>query len=270
MLEAITQNIHMKEIVVDTLKNVVKAGTNLKPQTANDYHWLEIILKNNPGLITIIITGLLLPIGLVWINNRNTRKLKELEKQLDEKYKGKEIIKDQEKAIYSSLSKILFDVQQLHVSLSGSCVDKNCIEQALSKFDISITKYHEEISNNLLYMPSQIIDSIYKFYSKISDLKISLKEFNDTKNFEMAHVSVYMYSTQLADILMDIQETLIAQDETLRKNFDKTHQQMMKYCCGKKPPRELLEKYIELIKQLKPSTKQEDIDELIAMWEWEV
>ena len=259
----------MIQIVIDTLKTtakVVDVAVKNSP-TNNNYAWLELILKNNPGIITILFTGLILPIGLVWINNRNSRKLKELEKQLDEKYKSKEVIKNQEKAIYSSLSKILFDVQQLHVELSGTCVDKNCIEQAITKFDSSITKYHEEISNNLIYMPSEIINKIYKFYGKISDLKISLKEFNEAKKFDMAHVSVYMYSTQLAEILIDIQESLIAQDEVLRKKFDKTQQQIMKYCCGKKPPQDLLDKYIALIKEAKPSITDEEIADLKSMWE---
>ena len=254
----------------DTLKVIaktIKAAERLPQSNSGHYEWLEILLKNNPGLITIIITGLILPIGLVWINNRNTRKIKELEKELDQKYKGKEDVKNQEKAIYSSLSKILFDVQQLHVALSGTCVDKNCIETAMSKFDISITKYHEEISNNLLYMPSNIINSIYTFYSKISDLKIALKEFNDTKNFEMAHVSVYMNSTELAEILIDIQDKLVEKNETLKKNFDKTQQQMMKYCRGRKPPKELFDKYLKLLLEMHPNTTQEQIDLMKRRWE---
>ncbi len=151
----------------DTLINSVKSVSNIIEKSSNssniDKGWFEILLINNPGLITIIITGLFLPIGLLWLNNRNSRKLIELEKQLEEKYNGNYEIKNQERSIYSSLSKILFDVQQLHVALSGTCIDKNCIENAVLKFDDSITKYHEEISNNLLYMPSIIINNIYKF-----------------------------------------------------------------------------------------------------------
>ena len=254
----------------DTLKVIaktIKVAKQLPQNNSGQYEWLEIILKNNPGLITIIITGLILPVGLVWINNRNTRKIKELEKELDQKYKGKEDVKNQEKAIYSSLSKILFDVQQLHVALSGTCVDKNCIENAMAKFDTSITKYHEEISNNLLYMPSNIINSIYSFYSKISDLKIALKEFNDSKNFEMAHVSVYMHSTELAETLIDIQDKLVEKDASLKKNFDKTQQQMMKYCCGRKPPKELFDKYLKLLMEMHPNTTQEQIDLMKRRWE---
>ena len=259
----------LNSLAADSLKfatDSIAKVANVLPGPAQ-HSWFEILLEKNPGVVTIFLTGIILPLGLVWINNRNSIKSKEIEKQLDEKYKGKDDIKNQERAIYSSLSKILFDVQQLHVALSGTCVDKNCIEHAVVKFDASLTKYHEEISNNLLQMPSVVIDSIYKFYGKISDLKISLKEFNDSKNFEMAHVSVYMYSTQLAETLIEIQEILIAQNEALVKKFDKTQQEMMKYCCGRKPPKELLEKYIDIIGTLKPTIKKEEIDQLRKMWD---
>ena len=183
--------------MIDTLQvaaAISKTLAKIPVTSQGEYAWLEILLKNNPGLLTIFITGLILPISLVWINNRNARKIKELEKELDETYKGKEVMKSHERSVYASLSKILFDVQQLHVALSGTCIDKNCIENAVSKFDESMTKYHGEISSNLLYMSSNVINSIYLFYSKISDLKISLKEFNESQNFEMAHVCVYDYS----------------------------------------------------------------------------
>lgn len=252
----------------DTIPNNIQLLQDSASEIVNKSHgWFEILLENNPGLFTILITGLLLPLGMIWLNNRNTRKNKELEKQLDEKYSKKENIKNQERAVYSSLSKILFDVQQLHVALSGSCVDKNCIDNAVAKFDSSIIKYHEEISNNLLYMPSIIIDNIYRFYSQISDLKVSLKEFNDSKNFEMAYVSVYACSTDLADTLINIQELLIAEDIELKKNFDKAEQDMMRYCCGRKPPKKELDKYIVLLEKMKPESSKEEIERLKEIFE---
>ena len=218
------------------------------------------ILSEKPEIIVTILSGFLLPIALVWLNNHYNLKNKTKEKELDVKYNSKEEIRTQEKAVYASLSKILFDVQQLHVSLSGTCVDENCIKNALEKFDVSITKYHKEISNNLLYMSSKVINDIYKFYSRISDLKISLMEFNDSKNFEMAHVSVYLISTELAEIVIGIQENLIENKTDLKIEFDKTQQEMVKYCCGRKPPRELFDKYLTLLKQLKPATTELELE----------
>lgn len=252
----------MKEQIVDTLSKSKELIEETIAKNAQSSHWFELMIEKNPGLFTVLITGLLLPVAVLVLTNRNTKRLKELEKELDQKYQGKQEVKNQEKAVYSSLSKILFDVQQLHVALSGTCIDKNCIDCAVAKFDSSITKYHEEISNNLLYMPSVIIDNIYKFYSKISDLKISLKEWNDSKNFEMAHVSVYSYSIELADVVIDIQELLVAENATLKKNFDKAEQEMMKYCCGRKPPKEVIEKYIELYQQINPDVSDDEIERL--------
>lgn len=224
------------------------------------------LLTEKPEILVTILSGFLLPIILVWLNNKYNLKQKDKEKELELKYSTKNNLKNQEKSVYSSLSKILFDVQQLHVSLSGTCIDQNCINNAVKKFDESITKYHEEISNNLLYMPSKVIDLIYKFYGKISDLKISLKSFNDTKNYQMAHVSVYLDSTELAEILIDIQDFLIQKDEILKKDFDKTKQEMMKYCCGSKPPQQLFDNYVILLRQMKPGLNDDEINRMISRW----
>ena len=90
---------------MDTTKSIIDTLHLLKQPLAqigqSKYEWLEIILKNNPGLLTILITGLLLPIGLVYINNRNNRKMKELEKELDIKFSNKEDIRQQEKIVYA-------------------------------------------------------------------------------------------------------------------------------------------------------------------------
>ncbi|MGN6439060.1 MAG: hypothetical protein ACTHMM_21130 [Agriterribacter sp.] len=224
------------------------------------------LLTEKPEILVTILSGFLLPIILVWLNNRYNIQQKDKEKELELKYSTKNDLKIQEKAVYSSLSKILFDVQQLHVSLSGNCIDQNCIDHAVTKFDESLIKYHEEISNNLLYMPSKIIDLIYKFYGRISDLKISLKNFNDNKNYEMAHVSVYLDSAGLAEILIDIQDYFIQKDEILKKDFNKTQQEMMKYCCGSKPPKELFDKYVILLKQTQPTLSEEEISFRVLRW----
>jgi len=116
-----------------------------------------------PEILITILSGFLMPIILIYLNNKSNHGLKMLDKEIEIKYSDINNLKNQERSVYSSLSKILFDVQQLHVSLSGTCVDENCLNKAITKFDDSIVKYHEEISNNLLYMPSKAIDLIYKF-----------------------------------------------------------------------------------------------------------
>lgn len=222
--------------------------------------------KEKPEILVTILSGFLLPIILVWLNNHYNLKGKSKEKELDLEYGSKKEIQRSEKEIYASLSKILFDVQQLHVALSGTCVDSNCITDAVKKFDTDVNQCHEEISKNLLHMPSSVINEIYRFYSKISDLKISLREFNDSKNFSMAHVCVYDYATEIAETLIDIQEKLLDGKDELKKKFDKTEQQIMKYCCGRKPPKELLEQYLTLLKELKPTVSDVQIEMVRNRW----
>lgn len=222
--------------------------------------------KDKPEILITVLSGFLLPIGLVWLNNYYNLKSKSRDKELELEYNSKEEIQRSEKEIYASLSKILFDVQQLYVSLSGTCVDSTCIASAVSKFDSNIDKCHQEISKNLLYMPSNIINEIYRFYSKISSLKISLKEFNESKNFSMAHVCVYDYATEIAEILIDIQEKLLEDKNILKKKFNKAEQQIMKYCCGRKPPKDLLDEYLELLSKLKPSLTDLEIEAIRKRW----
>lgn len=204
---------------------------------------LKHILDNNPGLVNIILTGVFLPLGILWLTNRNNRQLKRIEKNLDLQYKTKDDIREQEKKVYASLSKILFDVQQLHVALSGRCVDTSCIIDALKKFDLSVSKCHDEIADNMLYLSSDAINLIYKFYNSIGQLKIQLQELDKRKEYEMANVVVYYSSQHLADSLIEIQDLFISQRSELKVQFDKTKQEMMRYCCGQEPPKELKEKY---------------------------
>lgn len=37
---------------------------------------------------------------------------------------------------------------------------------------------------------------------------------------------------------------------------------MMKYCCGRKPPKEVIEKYIELYQQINPDVSDDEIERL--------
>lgn len=209
---------------------------------------LRLILDKNPGIINIILTAVLFPLGFMWLTNRNNRKMKEIEKSLEIKFNSKEDLRQQEKKVYSALSKILFDVQQLHVSLSGTCVDNDCITNAVKKFDESVSKCHDDISNNMLYLSSNAINLIYQFYKQISELKIELKELNDRKAFDMAHVSVFFSSQSLADTVIAVQEIFVVERSDLKVRFDKTQQEMMRNCCGTPPPAALKQKY-ETLKQ---------------------
>lgn len=237
-------------IIEASLDTVISTSNQIVENVTTNESWIITMLESNPGLMNILLTGVILPISILLITNWHTRKSKTLDKELDIKYNSKEDIRQQEKSVYASLSKLLFDVQQLHVELSGSCVDEDCINRAIEKFEKSGTKFHEEIAENMLYLSSKVIDDIYRFYNKMSDLKIRLREFNSSKNFDMAHVLVHYLSRDLATILMDIQDRLLKKRSDDEIEFDRTMQEMMLYCCGHEPPQELKDKYLNLIEQL--------------------
>jgi hypothetical protein len=204
---------------------------------------LRLILDKNPGLLSILLTGVLLPLGILWLTNIHTRKQKQTEKSLENKYNSKINLRKQEQMIYSSLSKILFDVQQLHISVAGICDSKACITEALKIFDESVSKYHGDISNNMLYLSSEVINLVYKFYKLISELKIELGGYEETKEYELAPVSVYFSSLALSDVIIEIQGIFMGERGDLKIHFDKAHQEMMKQCCGAPPSEELRKKY---------------------------
>lgn len=95
----------------------------------------------------------------------------------------------------------------------------------------------------MLYLSSDAINLIYQFYNIIGQLKIQLQELDKRKEYTMANVTVFYSSQALADTVIEIQDLFISQRSDLKVQFDKTKQQMMRYCCGQEPPKELKEKY---------------------------
>jgi hypothetical protein len=209
---------------------------------------LQLLLDKNPGLLSILFTGVLLPLGILWLTNRHNRKQKESEKSLDIKYNSKEDLRHQKRMIYASLSKILFDLQQLHTSLSDTATDSDSIINAIKRFEVSISKYHGDISNNMLYLSSPVINLIYQFYSQINELKIELRELSLLKETDMARISVFYYSQDMADTLIEVQEVFVRERIDFKVQFDKAEQGMMKKSFGPLPAGAVKEKY-EQIKQ---------------------
>lgn len=244
-------NIEVVRLVKDSLNVVVSDTTNIANGIQNlaseeKASWVSILLENNPGFANLLLTSFLLPLAILIYTNWNNNKAKRLEKQLNLSFNTKEDLRRQEKMIFGSLSKILFDIQQLYVSLSGTCVDSDCITEAISAFNESLKKNHSEISDNLLFLSSELIDNIYLFYNKMSDLKIEIEELNVKKEYKMAHVCVYKYSEELANIVISLQEKLVQKRKDIAIEFDKTKQENMRYCCGQAPPKHLIEKYNKL------------------------
>ena len=205
--------------------------------------------------------SVMLPIIILWLTGRQGRKIKKLEtdfeinkifetKKLESKFSTDAEKKEHEKVVHASLIKILFEVQSLHIALSGNCVDFKCIEDATNNFKDAFAKYQSVISDNQIYLSSQVTNSLYKFYKTLGQLMIELKEIQQNKFYDIAIVAVYDYSQLLADEILNIQEAFIKQRSDLTAEFNKIELTDFKACCGQQPPQEQREKYYKLMRQI--------------------
>lgn len=205
--------------------------------------------------------SVMLPIIILCLTGRQGRKIKKLEtdfeiskifktKKLESKFSTDAEKKEHEKIVHASLIKILFEVQTLHIALSGNCVDFKCIEDATKNFKDAFTKYQSIISDNQIYLSSQVTNSLYKFYKTLGQLMIELKEIQQNKFYDIAIVAVYDYSQLLADEILTIQEAFIKQRSDSTAEFNKIELTDFKACCGQQPPEEQREKYYKLMRQI--------------------
>ncbi len=215
--------------------------------------WFDFLKVFGPAVI--------LPILILWLTGRQNTKIKQLEKKFDiDKYsKTKELElmfisnqekRDHEKIVHSSLIKVLFEVQKLHIALSGNCVDYKCLEEATKNFKDSFSKYQAIISDNQIYLSSGITNLLYAFYKILGQLMIELQDIQQEKKFEVAIVPVYDYSQKLADKIIDIQEAFISKRTDLTSKFNKIELTEFRACCGNQPPEHLRKKYYSLKQQL--------------------
>lgn len=211
--------------------------------------------------------SVILPIAILWLTNRNSRRNRESEQKFEleklEKSKTLEIDysleanrKKHEVIVHSALIKILFEVQKLHISLSGKCVDFDCIDNAVSDFQSQFSERQSQIAEFQIYLSSNITNRLYKFYSLLGELLIELKEIKDDKESEIAIASVYNYSVRLAEEIIEIQDELVKKRNDLKEKFDALEVPYFKNCCGEKPPKEIREKY-ERIRSKKMAVSEE-------------
>lgn len=221
--------------------------------TENLKLWIEFLKTFGPAVI--------LPIVILWLTGRQSRRIKKLEQEFDinkvAKVKELELAhginkekKEHEKLVHSSLIKILFEVQKLHISLSGNCVDYKCLSTAANDFKEAFTKYQSIISDNQIYLSSSITNSLYSFYKTLGQLMIEIKELQDSNNFDVAIVPVYEFSQQLADIIIEIQEKFIQNRSDLFTEFNKIELTEFRACCGQQPNENLRKKYYNLKRQI--------------------
>jgi hypothetical protein len=215
--------------------------------------WFDFLKVFGPTVI--------LPIFILWLNGRQTRKNKQVDqkyeidkftktKELEQSFASNREKRDHEKIVHSSLIKILFEVQKLHISLSGNCTNFKCLEDATNNFKEAFSKYQSIIADNQIYLSSGITNLLYSFYNTLGQLMIELQDIQEAKNYDLAIVPVYDYSQKLADNIIDIQELFISKRADLTTDFNRIELTDFKACCGHQPPKHLRSKYYLLKNQI--------------------
>lgn len=215
------------------------------------------ILKLWFGFLTMFGPSVILPIVVLYFSGKQSRRIKKLEqefeinkisafKEMEIQYNGVAEKKQHEKIVHSSLIKILFEVQKLHISLSGNCVDFNCLEEATKDFLSAFSRYQAIISDNQIYLSPGVTNELYVFYKTLGELMVEIKDLQESENYEVAIVPVYNYSTKLADSIISIQSTFIQVRDDLIAEFKETEFKAFKTCCGQPPSEKLKAKYEEL------------------------
>jgi hypothetical protein len=204
-----------------------------------------------------ILPGVILPILILYLNNRHTRKIKELEQKfeldkeesvitLNQKGKRQNEKKEHEKEVYASLIKILFEIQKLNIELSGNCVDFDCLDKAISAFKDRLSIYQDKISDNQIYLNPEATNKLYEFYQEIGKLLIELKEIEDKEKYELALACVFLKSRIIALNILDLREIfedVEAQKLTTEMKF-KIFQGFIT-CCGDEPQAEIVSEYLK-------------------------
>ncbi|MDM4018150.1 hypothetical protein [Roseiconus lacunae] len=223
--------------------------------------WFEILLEKNPGIVTIVISSFFLPIAILFLTNRQARKLKEIESSLDisksqqqQKYSDSREFSKQQSAdqafVYGCLVTLLFDVQRLHIDLSIDCQNINCVKDALARFDKSLTENHSSIASRLSQLPSAVTGVVYRFYQKLGELIIDLRSLERSDDFELCYVATYQHSQELANEVISLHRAISERYETLKAEYDEMHLQSIRTCCGRAPHPGFVERFKRVKQEL--------------------
>ncbi len=216
---------------------------------------LELALKFITALSPIV-----LGLGVLLISNFHNRKTKarDQEFELDKiKAENKEetvhTIEEEkrihQKEVYASLLKILFDVQSLHIDLSGNCVDYKCIDESIAKFKSNLNRYQDKIAENQIYLSAEYTNALYGFYRLIGELLIELKDIREKKKFHLAIASVQVRASELA--MNTITFSLLENgNSTITEEMEEEIGFWEKYsnfinCCGEFPDQKITQEYVK-------------------------
>jgi hypothetical protein len=200
-----------------------------------------------------VLSGFLLPIVLVWMNNHYNLKSKEKEKEFERGFNLDTEQISHERVIHSSLIKILFEIQKLYISLScDPNKEVDCISMASTEFQNCFAKHQATISDNQIFLSSDVVNELYKFYNKVGEILVELNNIKASGEPSIAKVCVYDHSQELADIILNIQEKFVDKRQKLFGDLRVIREEMkaFKTYCGPPPPGPLRERYEKVMRDL--------------------
>jgi hypothetical protein len=208
--------------------------------------WKDIFhaaFQHNPGVLTTALSAFLLPVLILLLKNRHQRELKRLEKELARSSDSDTLTERQEDLVYGPLVKILFGVQRLYTELSKPSCDPSCLSQAVGKFKLDIVQYQSVIADNQLKLAPKLIEDIYRFYAKISELEIRVDELS-AQGRAILVACVATLAQEMADVLIDYQRAVMKKRDFLL-NFDEEKFASFRGCCGGPVDKEAIAAFLE-------------------------
>lgn len=196
-----------------------------------------ISLIENPTILSAVF----LPIIILVITNRNNVNLLGQQSSTQRQDELAELMFRYEDEAYSSLVGILFDIQMLHVELSQSGCDEKCIDKALEEFIPKLKEKQAVVARHQLSLDSVLVDQIYSFYNRISEMIIHLSELKNDFSPSLVRACVSHNANMLATNLINFKKVVFSgrSQSQLRDmpNFAK--------CCGALVTQRDIELYLE-------------------------
>lgn len=216
----------------------------------------ENIILQTLDTLKFVTPCVVLPILILWITKSAYRKIREndqkfeLEKLERNKQLGVDLYFERMRNDYDArlngyLLKILFDIQKLQVSFAGK-IDGRHVNRGLSDFQKKYKENQSEIAEFQFYLSPNLSNNLFKFFSKVNEFLVEIKEIKDLKKYELTAVSVYHFSIQLAEEIIETQNLLVKEKGYSNVEIKFLDIPYFKKSCGELPPVSILQEYEEL------------------------
>ena len=155
---------------------------------------------------------------------------------------------DETKSSFSSFAFLCIRREMISAIRKANTQKNMVLNEALKTNAIleDSANFDDEEHNINNYKSSEINpEEAYLLKEEIEDIKrkIELKEIENDKKYELAIVSVYLYSKVLASTIIDIQKELSHIKKELKYEIKEEDMHNFINCCGKEPKEEDIESY---------------------------